>query len=264
MAAVTGVSPAWRVVLALAAIVVGIIVTASVGSVVIAAGGWDINVSAASGAEIGRTSGQVAAGAPLDDNRIPLGVAVMLNLPLWACLVGAPLWGISRGIDWHRDLWWSFDRRDIPIGLGIGIVTQFLLLPLVYIPIFWIFGPQDVSALSRDLVAAVDTPFDVVALVVLTVIGAPLAEEILFRGLLHRGLVEMHADRGRFGMLVATAGSSVVFGAIHFQLLQFPGLVLFGVVAAVAMMRSGRLSTAIFTHVGFNLSTVTILLLERF
>ncbi len=257
-------SPAGRVVLGLAAILVGILVSSFVGAAVIAANDWDLDVSSALGAEIGRSAGQVGAGLPLDDRRMPLGVAVMLNIPLWACFAGVPLLARARGLDWRGHLAWQFKARDIPIGLGLGLAAQLVVIPLVYAVIFWLFGEQDVAGPARDLIAGVDSSFDVAALLALTLIGAPLAEEILFRGLLHRGLVEMHTDFGSAGTVLATVLSSAVFGAVHFQVLQFPGLMAFGVVAAVAMMRTNRLGTAVFAHLGFNLSTVAFLLQARF
>jgi hypothetical protein len=44
----------------------------------------------------------------------------------------------------------------------------------------------------------------------------------------------------------------VLFGAMHFQPLQLPGLTAFGIVAATLAARSGRLGPAVFAHVGFN------------
>lgn len=247
-------------VLAILAIVAGVVLSSFVGAAVIAANDWDLDVSAAVGAEIGRTAGQLAAGLELDDRRMPLGVAVMLNIPLWACFVGVPLLARHRGLSWRRDLAWAMQPRDVPIGLGLGLLAQFVLIPLLYVPIFWLFGPQDVAGAARDLVAAVDSGFDVAALLLLTLIGAPLAEEILFRGLLHRGLAEMHADMGRGGAVLAAVASSAIFGAVHFQLLQFPGLMAFGLVSATALTVTGRLGTVIFAHFGFNLATVAFLL----
>ena len=53
--------------------------------------------------------------------------------------------------------------------------------------------------------------------------------------------------------------SSAVFAAVHFQALQFAGLFVFGLVAALLTVRSGRLGPAIWAHIGFNLTTVTVL-----
>jgi len=255
-------APTWRVVLAIVSLAAGIVVAATVGATVITAGGWDLDVPASLGSELGRTAMQVAAKVDLDDHRLPLGVAVLLNVPLWACLVGGPLWARRRGLDWRRDLGWATAPVDAPMGLTIGVLLQLVLIPLLYEPIFWIFGDQDVDEAARSLVAAADTSLDVTALIVLTVVGAPLVEEILYRGVLHRGLVDMTAHQGRAGLVVATMASSALFAASHFQLLLFPGLFLFGVVTAVATMRTGRLGTSIWIHVGFNLTTVTALLFD--
>ena len=62
------------------------------------------------------------------------------------------------------------------------------------------------------------------------------------------------------GVVVAAVVSSVIFAASHFQLIQFPGLLVFGLVAVAAFHRTGRLATAIWAHVGFNLTTVVLLL----
>jgi len=235
---------------------------AVVGVIVVTAGGWEINVPASLGSELGRTAMQFAAKADLDDHRLPLGVALLLNVPLWLGMIGGPLWARRRGLDWRRDLGWRMAPIDVPMGIAIGVALQLVLIPLLYEPIFWIFGDQDVGEAARSLVAAADTSFDVAALIVLTVVGAPVVEEVLYRGVLHRGLVDMTAHQGRAGLVIATLASSALFAASHFQLLQFPGLFLFGVVAAVATMRTGRLGTSIWIHVGFNLTTVVALLLD--
>ena len=49
---------------------------------------------------------------------------------------------------------------------------------------------------------------------------------------------------------------SLVFAGSHFQLLPFPGLLAFGIVAGIVAHRTGRLGPAIALHVGFNLTTV--------
>ncbi len=233
-----------------------------IGLAIVEAGGWEIEVSSAPGAEIGRTAAQMAADAPLDDNRIPTGVVVALSIPLWLCLIAGPIWARAEGLEWRRDLNWGFRTIDAPVGLALGVLTQLVIIPLVYIPVFALFGNQDVEGAARNLIAAVDTPFDVAALVLLTAIGAPIAEEILYRGLLHQSLVDMHLDMGRFGLVLATTASSLLFAASHFQAVQLPGLFAFAVVAASVMHRTGRLGTAIWTHVGFNLTAVVTLLVR--
>lgn len=83
------------------------------------------------------------------------------------------------------------------------------------------------------------------AYVVLYVVLAPLAEELLFRGLLFGSL------RGRVGAWSAALVSGAVFGAIHLGGGQdpfIPVLTALGVVLALAYHYSGVLYTAIAIH----------------
>src|SRR3546814_13149860 len=78
------------------------------------------------------------------------------------------------------------------------------------------------------------------------VVVAPVVEELFFRGLL------LGTVRERWGTFAAVIGSSVFFGATHFQPLQFAGLTAAGLVFAAAVVKTGRLGSAIEVHVGFN------------
>lgn len=252
-------APTQRILLAIGGFVAGLVTASIIASIVVAANGWEFSVPATIGSELGRTASQIGQAAPLDDHRIPAGVQALLNLPLWIGLVGAPLLARRRGLDWVRDLGWRMTGFDVWFGLALGVATQFALVPLYEI-VFLVFGDLDVSAPARSLVAAVDTPIDLVALVAMTVIAAPIAEEICYRGLLYRGIRDREADPSTRGIVVAVVLSSLVFAISHIQLVQLPGLFVFGVVAAVAAQRTGRLGTAIWAHMGFNLTTVVLLL----
>ena len=89
----------------------------------------------------------------------------------------------------------------------------------------------------------------------IVVVLAPLIEELFFRGLFQRA-----TDR-RFGAALSVVFPAVIFGAVHLQPLQFPALVLFGLVAGLLVARSDRLGPAIWAHVGFNAIAVASLLL---
>lgn len=254
-------TPGRRVLLAFAAIFAGIVVSALVGGVVVSAAGWEFDVPSGPGDDFGRAAGQVAAEAALDHNRVPLVARVLLTVPLWVCLLGVP-WLASRRkkLDLRRDFGWGMTGRDAGVGLLVGIATQALLLPLIYAPILRYIDRDALEAPARNLVASADSTLGVLALVVLTVVGAPIAEEFLYRGLLHRGLAEGFAGLGRIGTVLAVLGSSTVFAASHFQILQFPGLLAVGIVAAAAFEVTGRLGTAVWIHVGFNATSVVVLL----
>jgi hypothetical protein len=250
-----GTAPRWGLGDALAGIVAGFLASAVVGQIVLAAGGYDtVNVSSA-GRAVGWAAGELGAGVePVAPTVLPLTLVALLQVPLWLGLAGAPLVAVRvRGARLLEDFRWTMRPVDIPIGLATGIATQLVAVPLLYAPIFWILGRRDVSAEARSLTDRASGA-GVLVLALVVVVGAPVIEELFFRGLLLRGL-----DR-RMGPTPALVLSAVIFALVHFQPLQFPALVLFGLVAGLLVRRTDRLGTAVWAHVGFNLTTVVVLL----
>ena len=142
--------------------------------------------------------------------------------------------------------------RELVGGVVVGVVTQLILLPALYLPLRAFIDDDELSAPAENLIDRVDG----VGLVLMglgVVIVAPIVEELYFRGLLLRTIER------RWGIAVAVIGSSLFFGATHFQLLQLPGLTLAGLVFAMAVVRTGRIGAAIAVHVGFNATTFVLL-----
>lgn len=186
----------------------------------------------------------------------PLWILLATQIPLWLGYGGISLWASThKGHGPVFDFGWRFRPSDVPFGLAVGVGLQLVALPLLYAPIRLLIPDLDVSEAAKDLTERATEPSAVVALLLITVVGAPVIEELFFRGLLLRSL-----DR-RFGPLTAVLGSAVVFGAVHQQLPQLPALVLVGLVTGWLTLRSGRLGPAVWAHVGFNLTTVVALLL---
>ncbi len=187
-------------------------------------------------------------------SRIGIGGLVMLQVPLWLGLLGTPLLARRYGLRWRIQLGWAMRLLDVPVGLAVGLVTQLAAVPLLYWPIFRIFGDLDVEGPARELSELAVGPSDAALLVVMTVVMAPISEEVFFRGLLQGAL------RDRLGPVWAVAIASVAFGITHFQLVQFPALVLVGAVNGLLVLRTGRLGPALWSHAGFNAITVAVLL----
>ena len=229
---------------------------ASVVALGLVAAAGDYELGSQIGREVGRTTMQTTLGEEPAAGRgpIPLVWLTAVQVPLWAGLVGAPLLARRAGLDWRAQLGWRMRPSDIGIGAAIGIALQLVVLPLLYLPIFRLFGDLDVEGPARSLMDQVGGSVDVVAVAVMTVVGAPIAEEIFYRGLLQGAL------RDRLGPAAGIAIASVVFAASHFQLVQFPALLLVGVVHGVMVWRTGRLGPAIWSHVFFNAVTVVSLL----
>ena len=179
---------------------------------------------------------------------LSLEAVSVFQMALWFGLLGVPVWIVSnRGLDWSV-LGLSIERRDILPGLAIGVFAQAIAVPVVYAPILLFSDDLDVSENARTLVDKADG-FGVVLLALVVVVG-----EVFFRGLALRAF-ERHLGQ-RPGLVV----SAVVFGLVHFQVLQFPALALFGLIAGWLAQRDGRLGRAIWAHVGFNAWTVGLLL----
>jgi membrane protease YdiL (CAAX protease family) len=98
---------------------------------------------------------------------------------------------------------------------------------------------------------------DRVAMAVVAVLLAPLAEELLFRGILYPAL-----KRAGFRRL-ALWGTSFLFALIHLNLVTFVPLLLFALTLTLLYERTGNLLAPITAHALFNiLNFVKFLLFE--
>lgn len=134
------------------------------------------------------------------------------------------------------------------LGLGIGALCSLVLIRLVYLPLeaIWpaTFSEERLTENAEDLVARADGSTWLVVIVV--VIGAPVVEELFYRGLLQRSL----AARYREGFVVVAVAA--VFAIVHFRPVEIPGLFAIGLVFGVAALWTGRLGMAMTIHAGFN------------
>lgn len=184
-----------------------------------------------------------------------IGTLVVLQAFLWVGYGGWTLFVASRkGQGVVRDYGWRFTGADVVQGLLIGVAAQVVAVQAAFRFLFLLFGEWDVSESARNLTDMATGPLDVVLLVLIVVVGAPIIEELFFRGLLLRSLER------RWGTTVAVVGSSAVFAAVHLEPRLLPGHLIFGFLAAWLTIRSGRLGPAIWAHVGFNGVTVAVLL----
>ncbi len=186
--------------------------------------------------------------------RLSMGGLALLQVPIWLGLIGTPLLARRYGLDWRQQLGWWMRPRDIGVGAAVGVGLQLVAVPLLYWPIFRIFGDLDVEAPARELADLAVAPLDVAMFAVMTIVLAPITEEVFFRGLLQGAL------RDRLGPIWALAIASVAFGISHFQWIQFPALLLVGVVNGLIVLRTGRLGAALWSHAAFNAVTVIALL----
>lgn len=152
--------------------------------------------------------------------------------------------------------------RRVAAGVGLGIaalIGSSLLVSLLITLTGSEATPEQV--LTEDLMG---TPGELLLVVAAAVVMAPLVEELLFRGLLHRAL------RRRLTIAPATLLSSALFAVVHLdvatsQPLALAGLTLVGAVLAVAAERTGGLLVPVVIHATYNAVTIlVVVLMARF
>ncbi len=180
----------------------------------------------------------------------PVWVTAVAALGLWIpILVGLGLVSERHGSgDPRRDFGVSFRIVDL-LGVPIGVLTQLVLLRLVYWPLesLWpdTFSAPDVERSARDLYQSAEGLW-LVVLVLLVVVGAPLVEELLYRGLLQGALARRVDD------VVALVVVAVWFAFIHFRPVEYPGLLVIGLVLGACALVTRRLGMSIVAHCAFN------------
>jgi membrane protease YdiL (CAAX protease family) len=178
---------------------------------------------------------------------------------LWIPLVGAALvasHAFGTGSP-GRDLGLGFEPADLLRGVVVGCAGL-----MTASAVQWLLSafPDLVGSNTNFIEEQTSTSPGVAIVVVSTLIGAPLVEELFFRGLLLRALA-------RLGVAAAVL-QAVVFGMIHVtpdEGLGNVGIMLgvgsFGLVLGLAARHYGRLGPSMVAHVVFNAAAVIPLLL---
>ena len=147
--------------------------------------------------------------------------------------------------------------QAILAGIGTFCVARALFVPLAFA---WdrllellrvASGEQDLIELFRNETSATR----VAVMIVIVVVIAPIAEEMVFRGGLY-GYLRTRVHR-QFALVLP----SLVFALLHGNIQVFPLLFLFGVILSIAYERTGRLIVPIIAHALLNASTIVLILL---
>lgn len=129
------------------------------------------------------------------------------------------------------------------------ILGLFALLVLIDQPLRWALGRFTAEDPTGGLSYMESGISGLVFLIVSTCVVAPLAEEILYRGVLHRSL------SNRMGVLAAAVISSVVFASLHFyDIYGLASVATFGFICALAYQSTGSLIDVIALHMLYNAS----------
>ena len=135
------------------------------------------------------------------------------------------------------------------VGIPVGVIAQLAIVPLVYIPLraIWpdTFSKLELEQRAREL-ADKANGWTVVLLVIVVVIGAPIVEELVYRGLLQKSMT------AAFGALPALVFMSLWFALMHPTPIEWPGLMVAGALFGAGLALTGRVGPGMITHAAFN------------
>lgn len=194
--------------------------------------------------------------ADADTDTWPIWVTVASVALLWAPFAVA-LWVMSDrlGTGRFRDDYRLRMRPVDLVGVPIGVLSQLALVPLVYWPLqAWFpdtFSDDKVEQRARELWDRADGAW-LVVLVLVVALGAPLIEELVYRGMI------LQALQARLQELLAVVIGAAWFAVVHLTPVELPGLFAFGVVLGLCFQRTGRLAMPIAAHLAFNVVGLAI------
>jgi len=137
------------------------------------------------------------------------------------------------------------DPRYLRVSLGVVTTSVFLVLALyalLYVRLAPPGPPLDEPTSTLPLPTRFPDLFNILA-VILVVLCGPVIEELLFRGVL------LHRWAAIWNVRVAVIATSLLFGAIHFDMV---GMFVFGLLLSRLYLRSRSLHVPIFCHMLYN------------
>ena len=186
-------------------------------------------------------------------------VVALSALGLWLPFVFMLRWVARRaGTDFRTYFGLRFAKIDW-LGIPLGVFCQVVLMNVVNWPLnkWWpeTFNPERIETRARDLVDNAQGAWFIVLFVVV-VIGAPLVEELVYRGFIQGGL------QTRIGSTWALIITSAWFTVVHMEPIEFPGLFAFAIVLGLCYRRTQRVGLSITTHLAFNATGLLLVALS--
>ncbi len=195
--------------------------------------------------------------------------SVASDIPIWAAAVATVAMWVVMLLMMNRNypdtprlerasLSW-FAPIDFLVGVPLGVACQFVLVTAVNWPLqkIWpdTFSFDEVSKRATDLSNTAPGAWKLV-LIAIVVVGAPVVEEIVYRGAVQQGLVK------KWGVFPGIVVTAALFALIHLTPVEFAGLFSFALVLGVSRHRTGRLGTSIITHMAFNVAGLVMVIMK--
>jgi hypothetical protein len=196
----------------------------------------------------------------VDQSQIPIWATAVAVTSMWVVfLVAVPRYlpYEEQSLRESSRLW--FSARSVVIGIPLGVASQYILMNIVNWPLTQLFpdafSNEEISQRATDLANTAPGAWKLV-LILVVVVGAPIVEEIVYRG-----AVQTHLQKTA-GTAVAFIGTAVLFAAIHMSPVEFPALFVFALVLGYTRLRSATLGLPIVTHMAFNAAGLILVLVK--
>jgi len=183
--------------------------------------------------------------------------SVLLLVIPWLGLGGWPLLASRRrGRGPRLDFGLRLSGHDAALAVALGL-TGLIAALLVALLVTLVRGVAMTSAVG-DLALGTTSASRaaLVTLAVLAVVGAPVVEELAFRGLLYGTL-----ERAGVGAVGCVGWTSFAFALFHLEPARLPVLVVLGLVLGLVRWRTGSTAAAMVAHATINLPGAVSLLL---
>ena len=195
-----------------------------------------------------------------DRDATPRFVAFVVGTLFGQCLAAVQVHFFLRyhGMSWSEFL--GLHRRRVILMVLLGIATAVIVTPLG-----WAATYVSGKAITRlyeepkqqkvvEVLESAQEPAQRIIFALTAIIMAPLIEETMFRGILYPLLKQQGYRR------LALWGTSLLFAAIHTNLLTFLPLFLFAVVLVALYEWTDTMIAPITAHAAFNAINFTLLL----
>lgn len=145
--------------------------------------------------------------------------------------------------------------------LGRALYGFLLSLPFVYCwGLLMIYLQQIGFSIEKQslvgIIAETRSPILLILLVFVTVVIAPISEELLFRGAIYRFI------KGQVHPRLALMLSALIFSLMHFNTMAYVPLFILGLLLARSYEVSGNIAVPIVFHALFNANTLILIALQ--
>lgn len=167
--------------------------------------------------------------------------APALNLVLTVAL-GACFFFALHGIGINIGKFQGINIKKAAVSLAAAAL-MYLASDLLIEPVSKLIFKKSFKNYEKKLAELDSSP--VVSFILVCAVS-PLLEELLFRGTVLGGLVEL------YGEVFALAASALLFALAHFSLIQTPPALLAGIVLGLLYLKTGTLFAPIIAHCAYN------------